>query len=175
MGSKEQFEEFLKNWIESHKYQSVSTEDFVQFFKTHFSEHYDKIDWNTWLYSPGLPPVDVYPWFDDSLAVQATSLASAWINEDHPDQESSRFLLLSPNQKALFLDQILAQSAAGLSLQKIKQLRDQYKFDENFNSEIRLSWLSLCLQSKDEICFENVVRFITEQGRMKFVRFVIFP
>ena len=171
VGSNEQFEAFLKNWIETHKFQSVSSEDFVNFFKKHFSEHYDKVDWDAWLHAPGYPPVDVVPWFDDSLATQSKALASAWVNQSNPDPDSSLFLQLSANQKALFLDVILAQSPSGLPLEKINQLRVQYKLDENFNSEIRLSWLLLCLQSKDESSFGNVVHFVTEQGRMKYVRY----
>ena len=38
------------------------------------------------------------------------------------------------------------------------------------NAEIRLRWQQICLIAEYEPIFPYVVKFITEQGRMKYVR-----
>lgn len=42
-------------------------------------------------------------------------------------------------------------------------------FEKN-NSEIKFRWLRLCLKGDWKACYPHVVQFVTEQGRMKFVR-----
>jgi len=174
VGEKE-FEDFFRNWIVSNRFKSVTTEDFQNFFlKTFGEEKYKEIDWDTWLYAPGYPPVDILSVTDDSMAVEAKELAKEWIKVDkdqnEPPADDSSYQKLSAVQKGYFLDQILVQSPGGLGKETLKKLEDIYHFSDVKNSEIRSSWLSLCLTSSDQSCFEQTVKFVSEQGRMKFVR-----
>jgi leukotriene-A4 hydrolase len=56
----------------------------------------------------------------------------------------------------------------------LQQLQTAYGFNDTQNSEIRFRWLMLHLQNTIEIVpsfiLENLIQFITSQGRMKFVR-----
>eukprot|EP00339_Tiarina_fusa_P021910 CAMPEP_0117006132 /NCGR_PEP_ID=MMETSP0472-20121206/6474_1 /TAXON_ID=693140 ORGANISM="Tiarina fusus, Strain LIS" /NCGR_SAMPLE_ID=MMETSP0472 /ASSEMBLY_ACC=CAM_ASM_000603 /LENGTH=631 /DNA_ID=CAMNT_0004707519 /DNA_START=1 /DNA_END=1896 /DNA_ORIENTATION=- len=171
----EEFENFFRNWIVTNRFKSVTTEDFQNFFKETFGqEKFDEIDWNTWLYAPGFPPVDILPLMDDSLAVEAREMASLWIKKDKEKEDlptdASAFLKLNPMQKVYFLEQILAQSPTGISCEGVAHIGKLFELNNVKNSEIRMAWLSLCLASSDQSCFEQTVEFISEQGRMKFVR-----
>ena len=69
-----------------------------------------------------------------------------------------------------FLEQIVLDNPEGLPAEKLKAMDETYHFSASKNSEIRMLWLSLGLQSKNEDIFDGVVQFLSEQGRMKFVR-----
>ena len=45
-----------------------------------------------------------------------------------------------------------------------------YNFTTVRNSEIRFRWQKVCLLAEYEPIFPYVVKFVTEQGRMKYVR-----
>ncbi len=63
-GGPEIFEPFLRSYLEKFKYQSLVTQDFKQFLYEYFNKDHsnelEKIDWDAWLYSEGMPPVSIY-------------------------------------------------------------------------------------------------------------------
>lgn len=172
----EKFEGFFRDWIVSHRLKSVRTERFQEFFKTSFGEEvYEKVDWNGWLHTPGLPPVNVIATADDTLAREARNLAQQWVEVDNKNDGSSapsaeQFNGLSVDQKVHFLEEVLSRKPEGLSTSTLAQMRSSYGFENVSNSEIRMAWLTLCLSSKDTTCFPQVADFVSSQGRQKFVR-----
>ena len=61
-------------------------------------------------------------------------------------------------------------------------MEELYKLNVVRNSEIRFRWLRLNLRGKVESAVSGALEFVTEQGRMKFVRpiyrfvyFILFP
>jgi len=172
----EKFEGFFRDWIVSHRFKSVRTERFQEFFKTSFGEEvYAKVDWNAWLHAPGLPPVDVISTADDTLAREARNLAQQWVELNNNKESTSSppvelFNKLSVDQKVHFLEEILSRKADGLSTNTLAQMRSAYSLDDVNNSEVRHAWLTLCLASKDTSCFPQVADFVATQGRQKFVR-----
>lgn len=54
------FEPFLKVYIAEYAYKSIETDDFKKYFTDYFtklgkSAEIADIDWNSWLFTPGLP------------------------------------------------------------------------------------------------------------------------
>ncbi|XP_020365839.2 leukotriene A-4 hydrolase [Rhincodon typus] len=59
LGGPDIFMGFLKAYIQTFAYSSVTTEDWKKCLYTYFSdktEILNKVDWNTWFHSPGIPP-----------------------------------------------------------------------------------------------------------------------
>lgn len=59
-----EFDPFLKSYIANFQYRSIETDDFVQYLKHYFqntaaAEKLEKVDWQTWFHSPGMPPTFV--------------------------------------------------------------------------------------------------------------------
>jgi leukotriene-A4 hydrolase len=52
----------------------------------------------------------------------------------------------------------------------LAKLDELYNLTPIKNSEIRFRWQMLCLKANYTPIFPYVISFITEQGRMKFVR-----
>ncbi len=57
-----------------------------------------------------------------------------------------------------------------LSAVKLEKMEELYHFNSVKNSEIRFRWLRLNLRAKIETSVSKALEFVTEQGRMKFVR-----
>mmetsp|Transcript_44619 Transcript_44619/g.72646 ORF Transcript_44619/g.72646 Transcript_44619/m.72646 type:complete len:114 (-) Transcript_44619:40-381(-) len=64
----------------------------------------------------------------------------------------------------------MIEKPAGLPASTLEKIDSLYHFSEKKNSEIRAVWYTLALISNYEAVFPGVEEFLTEQGRMKFVR-----
>jgi len=115
-----------------------------------------------------MPPIDLLPQFNDSLALSAKNLASSWINGTPND--TKEFDDLASNQKEYFFNQLIEQSPSGLPHESLRKMEELYKLTNVKNAEVKMGWLTLCLKSKDQSCFEQAAKFVSKQGRMKFVR-----
>jgi leukotriene-A4 hydrolase len=65
---------------------------------------------------------------------------------------------------------IIIITKESLSCEKIQSLNDVYKFGETFNSEILFTWIRLCIKSKWKPIIYLALKFVSNQGRMKFTR-----
>lgn len=170
----EAFERFLFSYLNTYKNKVLTTEDFLDFFRKYFaddiSEIEKKVDWNAWLHTPGMPPVDVTKLLDTSLADTCTSLADKWTKSSSFESFSHQDVKeWTAAQLGLFLDTLL-DNEKPLSTEAIEALEKNYKFSSFKNCEIRFSWYKLCLKAKYEKIFDSVVSMLKEQGRMKYTR-----
>ncbi|XP_019497223.1 PREDICTED: leukotriene A-4 hydrolase [Hipposideros armiger] len=109
----------------------------------------NQVDWNTWLYSPGLPPVKP----KDLAAFDKSRDQAIHTYQEHRASMHPVTAMLAP-----------------LPLGHIKRMQEVYNFNAINNSEIRFRWLRLCIQSKWEEAIPLALKMVTEQGRMKFTR-----
>ena len=72
----------------------------------------------------------------------------------------------------VFLDSLInhSTSVSPISQLKLQALDKTYNLSLSNNCEIKLRWQLLCLKSGTPWIVDNVVEFITAQGRMKYVR-----
>jgi leukotriene-A4 hydrolase len=145
-------------------------------------------DWDTWLMGTGIPPM---PSFNRVLAEAAESLAQAWVNFDQNIKESrGKFKDMShvepptvnidewtSGQKICFLDallKLLQEDGKGkpkkLHLFTLQQMQKLYGFHKTQNAEILFRYCMIAIQSEDSGIYPTVQRFITTQGRMKYIR-----
>ncbi|XP_042638108.1 leukotriene A-4 hydrolase [Orycteropus afer afer] len=85
LGGPEVFLGFLKAYVKKFSYKSITTDDWKDFLHSHFRDKVDilnQVDWNTWLYSPGLPPVT--PNYDKTLTNACIALSQRWITAPLP-------------------------------------------------------------------------------------------
>ncbi|KAG7670978.1 hypothetical protein Ndes2526A_g01234 [Nannochloris sp. 'desiccata'] len=90
VGGKDKYVPFFKKYIERFAEQPVTSDDFKAFFLEYFtaqenqeeglSSKLKEIDWDTWLFKSGMPPVKLE--YDESLAKRAYSLAMKWHTSD---------------------------------------------------------------------------------------------
>jgi leukotriene-A4 hydrolase len=172
------FERFFQSYIKHFASKTVSSNEFRKFFVEHFEK--DKVakaaivdvDWDAWYHAPGMPPVVVD--FDRSLSEASERLARLWLAVDR----SGSYLPLenvkgwSSGQLQCFLDALCSQTEASNPLKPgtLKAMNALYSFGTSMNAEILLRYCRLAIDAEDESVLPIVLRFITSQGRMKFIR-----
>ncbi|KAK7065806.1 Leukotriene A-4 hydrolase [Halocaridina rubra] len=172
VGGPNEFEPFLKAYLDKFKYKSITSDIFKDFLLEYFLDKkkiFDSVDWDAWLHTPGMPPIK--PEFDYTLAKECTKLCQQWVewNPSSPCPFTSEDLTsFSSNQVREWLAQLLERDS--LPIIKLEKMEELYRMSSKNNSEIKFRWLRLGLKSHWENCVETALQFVTEQGRMKFVR-----
>jgi len=176
---KDKFGEFTKAYFQEFKFGVITSEKFRDFFESYFKGDVDvsSFDWETWLHKPGMPEE---PKFDRTLSAECEELAKAWISLDGiggggkegktPHTDISNW---STAQKVTFLDaltNLCHDRGEPLSLETIQSMKEAYTMQQCKNSEVLHRFCMLAIASGDVDIIPTVIRFITTQGRMKFVR-----
>jgi len=179
---KEKFAEFTKAYFNEFKFGVITSEKFRTYFESYFKGNDDVVDvssfdWETWLHQPGMPEE---PKFDRTLSAECEELAKSWISLDEigrgggkgktPHTDISNW---STAQKVTFLDALtnLCQNRGKpLSLETIQYMKEAYTMQQSKNSEVLHRFCMLAVAAGDSDIIPTVIRFITTQGRMKFVR-----
>lgn len=183
LGGKDKFDPFIKYYFSKYKYQSLDTYQFLDTLYGFYSDKkdlLDTIDWQTWLYGPGLPPK---PQFNTELVDECYSLASKWIDiaKNHPEKLSTSFKPtdikeFSANQNLVFLD-TLVNSKNGFEWDSVNgqkaidamgKVYSQYRASQN--AEVLIRWFRLELTGKIESSYQKLADWLGTVGRMKFVR-----
>ncbi|XP_064483392.1 leukotriene A-4 hydrolase-like [Ornithodoros turicata] len=170
LGGPELFDPFLKSYVEHFKHQSINTNQWKDYLFEYFHDKVDvlkEVDWDTWLYAPGLPPV--IPEYRSKLAEPCEVLCKKWADEtaDISTCACSDIENFCPVQLQEFLALLLEKKP--LSSERFLQLTKLYNLEQMNNSEIRFCWLRLGLLAKCEDVIPHVIKFLEKIGRMKFV------
>ncbi|KAG7355961.1 M1 family peptidase [Nitzschia inconspicua] len=169
-----EFENFFKAYIQRFATQTLTSEDFRDFFMDYFkgNEKVEKVDWDTWLYGQGMPPI--LPQLDQSMAKGSADLASIWLAVDRENKAppaKNEMASWSSLQIVCFLDFVQVETAdKPLQVSTLQAMNALYHFAESRNSEILFRYCKLAISSEDASILPVAIRFITTQGRMKFVR-----
>uniref|UniRef100_A0A8C8YH15 Aminopeptidase B n=1 Tax=Prolemur simus TaxID=1328070 RepID=A0A8C8YH15_PROSS len=176
VGDQDQFDKFLKAYVDEFKFKSIMAEDFLEFYLEYFPELKEKrvdsipgFEFDRWLNTPGWPPhlPDLSP--GDSLMKPADDLAQLWAAEEL-DTEAITAVAISPwktYQLVYFLDKILQKSP--LPPGNVKKLGETYpKISNARNAELRLRWGQIVLKNDHQEDFWKVKEFLQSQGKQKY-------
>ncbi|XP_070557997.1 leukotriene A-4 hydrolase-like [Ptychodera flava] len=174
VGGPEVFEPFLRSYVDNFKYECLTTAEWKDYLFTFFDDKvkegvFDEVDWNAWFNTPGMPPLK--PEYDTTMSDACIALSRRWreASIDELDQFTADDLNdFTTGQKIEFLAQFLLEEA--LSLDQLKAMEKCYGFNSSKNSEIRFRWYRMCIRGGWQDVIPMALEFVTEQGRMKFVR-----
>ena len=174
---------FLRAYCQRFAFSTVTSQAFQSFFLQFFAGKapqsvLDGIDWQRWLHEPGLPPD---PHFDRTLVDQAETLAKRWVADTagmQAQQQHADISAWDSDQVVMLLQQVKQEhkqtTAAGGASSPLRDivlaLDAVYHFTNSRNAEIRFAWLSLVVAGQVSELYPAVLQFITEQGRMKYIR-----
>jgi aminopeptidase N len=159
------FDAFLRRWFDTHRFRSVTTADFEAALRKDLFAG-DDASWvalkvDEWLYRPGIPANIVVPSsarFDRTRAAAeafAKTGATEAVGKDWVTTEWLDFLANLP--KAMTADQMA-------------ELDRRFAFSRTGNSEILFAWLMHAVRNSWEPAYPGLERFLTTQGRRKFLR-----
>lgn len=183
VGGKEVFDPFIPHYFSQFRYKSLDTYQFVDTLYAFFSdkkEQLDSIDWESWLYKPGMPPIK--PKFDTTLVDQCYTLADKWINSvsskkdlaaEFSPQDISDF---TANQSVVFLDTLssfdkLPDFKWKNHLHALEEMSRIYSaYSELSNAEVVFRWFVLQVGGHNTAYYDQLGLWLGTVGRMKFVR-----
>jgi leukotriene-A4 hydrolase len=174
----EKFEKLFQAYIKEFGSRTLSSETFKEFFQGYFSKDKNAtsaiqdVDWDTWYYKPGLPPTIVD--FDRSLSHASEQLAQEWLHVDRSNAPIPKLDVQawSSHQMTCFLDELISLTSTNqpLKCSTLQLMNALYGFASSRNAEILLRYCRLAIAAEDKSVLPVVTRFITSQGRMKFIR-----
>lgn len=177
LGGPEVFEPFLRSYLETYQYQTVTTSEWKSYLEGYFHDKRDilsQVDWNAWLNKPGMPPVDLINWYDTTLTDPCSALCERWLQASVAELETfspDDIKDFSPPQVVEFLAQLVDKTSdKPLPISHLRTMDKAYRLTPSKNSEIKFRWLRLCVRSAYREQYSETVDFITMQGRMKFIR-----
>eukprot|EP00118_Oscarella_pearsei_P025384 m.308098 g.308098 ORF g.308098 m.308098 type:complete len:624 (+) comp43375_c0_seq1:87-1958(+) len=174
--SDEEFDDFLKAYVQRFQYKSVLSEDLFAFFFEYFPhlkgvESREGFEFDRWLDTPGIPPYFPDLSAGESLTKPAEALAAHWLGHALPDGGEKPDLMALEEwptyQKLHFLDQLLNE--ASVPVETLSALARKYScISETHNAEIRLRWSQITVNGNYVEGFPDVRKFLLEQGKQKY-------
>jgi leukotriene-A4 hydrolase len=154
---REKFDLFLKGYFDHFAFQSITTQQAVDYMKENLDS---KLDLNAWIYQPGLPADAPHPTSDKFARVDAA--AAAWASTAQlPDtqpwtsQEWLRFLRAVPER---------------LTQKQMQSLDHAYSLTSSGNNEILEQWLLVSVRNGYEPADEKLGQFLNSVGRRKYIK-----
>jgi leukotriene-A4 hydrolase len=164
---RERFDPYLRGYFDRHAFRSLTTAGFVADLREHLlggdRELEARLRLDEWLHQPGLPSNVIRP--------PAAPFARV-------DREAARFregaaaasLAVQgfiPQEWQRLLDGLMK---AALTAAQVADLDATYRLSESTNAEILCSWLRLAIHHRHEAAIPAIERFLTGQGRRKFLK-----
>lgn len=183
VGGKEVFDGFIAHYFEQYKFKSLDTYQFLDTLYGYFKDQktvLDRIDWNAWLYKPGMPPVK--PKFDTTLVDQCYSLADKWLGA--MKRGASLTSLFSEadiasytaNQSVVFLETLTSFDKRAdfkwknhtQACRALSQIYESYS--KSHNAEVLFRWYAVQVRGHNSDFYTRLGEWLGTVGRMKFVR-----
>lgn len=161
------FDQFLNQYFADHAFQSITTQDFVNYLQDNLlHQHPEKITMtqvNTWLHEPGMPSFFEPPTTQRFDAI--SQIASDWTTGKIPTrsiktkkwttQEWLHFLRALPKQ---------------LSFTQMQALDTHFELTQRQNSEVAHDWLLIAINNQYQPAYERLIDYLSSIGRVKLIK-----
>lgn len=156
------FDEFLKKYIATFKFQSIDTEIFLDFLKVNIPGIEKDINLELWTEGTGIPPDALEP--VSNIYSKIVSLANEFKNGRMPrDDEVADW---GGQEWELYLENLPKSVEAS----QISALDARYRLAESKDYEVKVAFLQLAISSGCRDYFGEVEKTLKEVGRMKYLR-----
>jgi leukotriene-A4 hydrolase len=163
---RERFDAWLKGWFDRHAFQPVTSAMFLADIRQNLVKGdkalENRLMLDRWVYQPGIPPNMTRPpaaTFQEQDKAAANFIKHA-ARPAHWDQWNTE-------ERLRFLNRLPRNVGKGY----VAELERGIGFDENnFNKEIQFAWLDLAVANRFDPAVPLLERFLTSQGRGKFVK-----
>lgn len=156
------FDEFLKKYISTFKFQSIDTDMFLEFLKVNVPGIEKKIDLHLWTEGTGIPPDAMEPVSD--IYSKIVSLAKEFNQGRMPkDDEVADW---SGQEWELYLENIPKSVEAS----QVLSLDTSHRLSESKDYEIKVAFLQMAISASCKKYYGEVEKTLKEVGRMKYLR-----
>ncbi len=159
---REAFDAFLLDYIETFRFQSITTEEFVDFIETRLPGVLDRVDGRRWIFEPDMPENELP---SASARVDGLrALAAGWIDGARPDAAVTADW--SADEWQLYLQDL----PRVLPEDDCRWLDETFGLNDRLNYEVLVEWLTVAAGSAYAPALPKVREVLTEVGRMKYLK-----
>ena len=162
---RERFDAWLKGWSERHAFQPVTSAIFLADIREHLikgdQQLEQKLMLDEWVNQPGLPANMVKP-DPNAFAEVDRAVQQFTANGAIPAQAWPRW---TTSERLRFVNRLPRK----IDARRMQALDRQLKLSETRNNEVLFAWLSLAVENRYDPAVPALERFLTTQGRRKFV------
>lgn len=154
---REKFDEFVKGYIQTYAFRSLSSEDFIRYLKQELPEVSSEVDLEQWIYDPELPKgvTEVHSRLRDEVqAVLAEYSEGVLPTEDQVSDWNSQ-------QTLLFLYSL----PESIPLEDCKYFDKLFDFNNSRHAGLLAVYYGLAILSGNEELFPRVEEFVGSIGR----------
>ena len=163
---RESFDKFLKEYFESHAFETMNTERYLEYLKENLlmqdSLKIKGLYIDKWVYGAGLPENSPNV-VSSRFQVVGSSLGS-WIDGSFSLEEMN-----TGEWTSLEWLNFLRQLPNEITLEQLTELDNAYHFTQSGNSEILAAWFEHTIRKKYQPADEAVENFLISVGRRKFL------
>ncbi|RAL40292.1 hypothetical protein DM860_006362 [Cuscuta australis] len=156
------FDEFLKKYIATFKFQSIDTDMFLDFLKANISGIEDVIDLKMWTEGTGIPPDAMEP--VSEIYSKIVSLANEFQLGRLPREDEVADW--QGQEWELYLDNLPKSVEAS----QVRALDASYRLSESRNHDVRVGFLKLAISARCREYYGKVEKTLKEVGRMLYLR-----
>jgi len=164
---RDRFDRWLRDYFARHAFTSITSADFLRDIREHLiagdQELEDQLQLERWVYGPGLPGNAVVPHSEAFARVDAQVTR---FQQGSPARQLSAGRW-STQEWQHFLGALLADS---LTREQLADLDRTFGLTRSGNSEVLVAWLRIAIAHRYEPALPALERFLTSQGRRKFLR-----
>ncbi|MFL5538539.1 MAG: M1 family metallopeptidase [Longimicrobiaceae bacterium] len=157
---------YLRSYFDRHAFQPMTTEGFLADLRANLirgdAELERRIDPDRWAFQPGVPPNAVEPRSDAFARVEAQAAAFAG------GTPAAR--LQTTGWSTQEWQHFLGKLPERMTPAQLAELDRAFGLSGQGNSEILFAWLTIAVRNRYEPAVPALERFLTTQGRRKFVR-----
>ncbi len=159
---RDKFDAFLKNYFEEHKFQTITTEEFLVYLDERLLTP-NKVEVNVeeWVYEPGVPdncPVVVSENFNEVERQLAAFYAENDITQVKPDSWSTHEWL-----------HFIRNLKKGTTADQMAIIDDRFNLTASTNSEIACAWFTKAINYNYMAIDSKLEEFLVQTGRRKFL------
>ncbi|KAK3023911.1 hypothetical protein RJ639_043454 [Escallonia herrerae] len=156
------FDDFLKKYISTYKFQSIDTDMFINFLKVNVPGIENKIDLILWTEGIGIPPDAMEPVSNIYAAI--VSLASEFKLGRMPREDEVA------DWHGQEWELYLANLPKSVEASQVSALDARYRLAESKDYEVKVAFLQLAISSRCKDYYSEVEKTLKEVGRMKYLR-----
>ncbi|KAL7228767.1 hypothetical protein ACSBR2_007460 [Camellia fascicularis] len=156
------FDDFLKKYIATFKFQSIDTDMFLNFLKANVPGIENEIDLKLWTEGTGIPPDAMEP--VSNIYTKIVSLANEFKQGRMPREDEVADW--HGQEWELYLENLPKSVEAS----QLSALDAHYRLTESKDYEVKVGFLQLAISSKCRDYYSEVERTLKEVGRMKYLR-----
>ncbi len=152
------FDAFIKKYIATFSFQSLTTEGFISFLEGELPEAIQHVDIDEWIYAPGFP--ESAPTLSSSLFDDVKARIDAYESGTFPDDHQVANWI--PDQIRLFLLMLPER----IPVEDCRQLERIFSFKDSRNYFIMARFYLISVQSGYQDVLPDIERMVGSDGRM---------